>query len=257
MVGRVLEPRLLAWGEGQSTMTEWTEQVVMITGAAGNLGEAVARVFLATGASLVLVDRAEDRLPQRYPRLVDDPRHLLATAVDLTDEDAVQEMVQRALDRFGRIDVLANTVGGYRAGKPVDETTLSDWDSMLDLNARTAFLVSRAVVPAMRVAKHGKVIHVASRAAVAARARTAAYSVSKTAVVRLTESLSAELKRSGINVNCVLPGTIDTPQNQAAMPRADRGRWVAPEAIADVILFLASDAARAIHGAAVPVYGTG
>jgi NAD(P)-dependent dehydrogenase (short-subunit alcohol dehydrogenase family) len=128
---------------------------------------------------------------------------------------------------------------------------------MLDLNARTAFVVSRAVIPGMRERGQGKIIHVASRAALKGSAKAAAYSASKSALIRLTESLAAELKRDGINVNCVLPGTIDTPQNRASMPKADRSRWVAPEAIADVILFLASDAARAIHGAALPVYGTG
>ena len=238
-------------------MSEWAEQVVMVTGAAGNLGEAVARAFLAVGASLVLVDRAAERLAVRYPELVDDPRHLLVTGVDLTDEDDVHGAVQRTLDRFGRIDVLANTVGGYRAGTTVDETPLADWEFMLDLNARSAFLISRAVVPAMRARSKGKVIHVASRAAARGSARAAAYSVAKSAVLRLTESLSAELKRAGINVNCVLPGTIDTPQNRESMPNADRSRWVSPEAVADVILFLASDAARAVHGAAIPVYGTG
>ncbi|MBN1642785.1 MAG: SDR family oxidoreductase [Anaerolineae bacterium] len=237
-------------------MSEWTDRVVMVTGAAGNLGEAVARAFLAVGAHVVLVDRAADRLPERYSALVGDPAHLLVTGVDMTDEDAVRSAVERTLERFGRIDVLANTVGGYRAGTTVDKTPLADWDFMLDLNARSAFLVSRAVVPLMRARGSGKVIHVASRAAMNGGARAAAYSVAKSAVLRLTESLSAELKRAGINVNCVLPGTIDTPQNRASMPEADHRRWVAPEAIADVILFLASDAARAIHGAAIPVYGT-
>lgn len=103
----------------------------------------------------------------------------------------------------------------------------------------------------------GKIIHVASRAALQGGSRMVAYSVAKSAVVRLTESASAELKRKGINVNCIVPGTIDTPQNREAMPDADRSRWVQPEAIADVMLFLASDASRAIHGAAIPVYGTG
>jgi NAD(P)-dependent dehydrogenase (short-subunit alcohol dehydrogenase family) len=166
-------------------------------------------------------------------------------------------MVAQALERFGRIDVLANTVGGFRAGTPVHETSLEAWDFMLGLNARTALIISRAVVPVMLKQQQGKIIHVASRAALQGRARSAAYSVSKSAVLRLTESMAAELKREGIHVNCVLPGTIDTPQNRQDMPNADFSRWVTPEAIADVVLFLASEAARAIHGAAIPVYGTG
>ena len=164
-------------------------------------------------------------------------------------------MAHQAVARFGRIDVLVNTVGGFRAGTPVHETPLETWDFMFQLNARTAFLASRAVIPHMLQQGQGKLIHVAARAALTGAAKMAAYSVAKSAVVRLTESMAAELRRANIHVNCVLPGTIDTPQNRAAMPAADHSRWVKPEAIADVILFLASDAARAIHGAAIPVYG--
>jgi NAD(P)-dependent dehydrogenase (short-subunit alcohol dehydrogenase family) len=166
-------------------------------------------------------------------------------------------MVEGALRRFGRIDVLVNAAGGYRAGTPVHDTPLETWEFLLSLNARTAFITSSAVVPAMLEQGSGKIVNVAARAALKGGAKSAAYSASKSAVLRLTESLSAELKGSGINANCVLPGTIDTPQNREAMPNADTSRWVAPEALADVILFLASDAARAVHGAAVPVYGTG
>lgn len=182
---------------------------------------------------------------------------MLATSVDLTQQAAVQGMVVRALERYGRIEVLVNTVGGYRGGTPAHETSLQDWEYMLDLNARTALIISQAVVPVMLNQGYGKIVHFGSRAALQGSARAAAYSASKSAVVRLTESLAAAVKRQGVNVNCVLPGTIDTPQNREEMPNADQSRWVAPEALADVILFLTSDAARAIHGAAVPVYGTG
>jgi NAD(P)-dependent dehydrogenase (short-subunit alcohol dehydrogenase family) len=187
--------------------------------------------------------------------LTDSPQHLLLGSVDATDAESVAGAVEQALERFGRIDVLANTVGGYRAGTPVHETPLETWDFMLDLNARTAFVASRAVVPCMLEQRFGKIVHVAARAALKGSAKASAYSVSKSAVVRLVESLAAELRYDGINVNCVLPGTIDTPQNRKAMPKADHSRWVAPEAIADVILFLASDAADAVNGAAIPVYG--
>jgi NAD(P)-dependent dehydrogenase (short-subunit alcohol dehydrogenase family) len=238
-------------------MNSLEDRAVIVTGAAGNLGQAVARAFHTAQARLVLVDRAQDRLPALFPEWASASRHLLATCVDLGSPDAVQAMVEQAVDRFGRIDVLVNTVGGYRGGTPVHETSIEMWDGMLDLNARTAFVVSRAVIPTMRRQGYGKIIHTASRAALKGGSGAAAYSASKAALVRLTESLSAELKRSGINVNCVLPGTIDTPQNRESMPTADHSRWVTPEAIADVICFLASDAARAIHGASIPVYGTG
>jgi NAD(P)-dependent dehydrogenase (short-subunit alcohol dehydrogenase family) len=236
-------------------MFDFSEHVVLVTGASGNLGNAVARAFGQAGARLVLVDRSPDRLPELFPELAGSPDHFLATGADLTDADDTARMVEAALARFGRIDVLANTVGGYRAGTPVHETTLETWEFMLALNARTAFAASRAVVPAMLEQGAGKIVHTASRAALQGGRNAVAYSISKSAVVRLVESLAAELKDKGINANCVMPGTIDTPENREAMPKADHSKWVPPEAIADVFLFLASEAARAIHGAAIPVYG--
>jgi NAD(P)-dependent dehydrogenase (short-subunit alcohol dehydrogenase family) len=238
-------------------MFDFSDRVVIVTGAAGNLGSAVARAFQAAGGKLVLVDRAADRLPRLFPGLADSPDRFLATGVDLTDADAVVGMVEETVSRWGRIDVLVNAAGGYRGGTAVHETPLQTWDFLLNLNARSVFIASSAVVPAMLERGSGKIVSVAARAALEGGRTLGPYSVSKSAVVRLTESMSAELKKSGINVNCVLPGTIDTPQNRASMPKADTSRWVAPEALADVILFLASDTARAVHGAAVPVYGLG
>jgi NAD(P)-dependent dehydrogenase (short-subunit alcohol dehydrogenase family) len=176
-------------------------------------------------------------------------------AIDLTEAEAVAAMAAEVHARFGRIDILANIAGGFTMGPPVHETPLASWDFMLNLNARTTFLTSRAIVPYMLAQGYGKVVNVAARAALEGKARMAPYVISKSAVIRLTESMAAELRDAGINVNCVLPGTIDTPQNRRDMPNADHSRWVPPAALADVILFLASDAARAIHGAAVPVYG--
>jgi NAD(P)-dependent dehydrogenase (short-subunit alcohol dehydrogenase family) len=236
-------------------MLDFQERIVIVTGAAGNLGQAVSRAFLSAGAHAVLADHRPDRLPALYPSLVDSPDHVLAPSVDQTEPAPVQGMVDRAFERFGRIDVLVNTVGGYQGGTAVHETPIDDWEYVLDLNARTAFVISRAVVPPMLGQGYGKIVHIGSRGALQGGARAAAYSAAKSAVVRLTESLSREVKRQGINVNCVLPGTIDTPENRKDMPDADHSRWVAPEALADVIMFLASDAARAIHGAAIPVYG--
>jgi NAD(P)-dependent dehydrogenase (short-subunit alcohol dehydrogenase family) len=238
-------------------MFDFSDRVVIVTGAAGNLGSVVARAFQAAGARLVLVDRAPDRLPRLFPELANSPDHFLATAVDLTDADAVAGMAEETVRRLGRIDVLVNAAGGYRGGTAVHETPLQTWDLMLNLNARSVFIASGAVIPAMVEQGTGKIVSVAARAALKGGRSMGPYSASKSAVVRLTESMSAELKKSGINVNCVLPGTIDTPQNRASMPKADTSRWVAPEALADVILFLASDTARAVHGAAVPVYGLG
>jgi NAD(P)-dependent dehydrogenase (short-subunit alcohol dehydrogenase family) len=238
-------------------MNDLAERVAIITGAVGNLGQAVAEAFRQRGAKTVLVDRGEDRLRAAYPQLVGARDHLLAGGVDAGSPESVGRMASAALQRFGRIDVLVNTVGGFRGGTPVQEENPETWDFLMNTNFRTALFTCRAVIPAMLKQQGGKIVNIGSRAALAGSAGLAAYSVSKTAVLRLTESLSGELKRHGINVNCVLPGTIDTPQNRAAMPNADVSTWVAPAALADVIVFLASDAARAIHGAALPVYGLG
>ena len=238
-------------------MYHFSDRVVIVTGAAGNLGSAVARAFQAAEAKLVLVDRAPDRLQRLFPDLVDSPDHFLATSVDLTNVEAVEAMVDETVKRFGRVDVLANMAGGFRAGTPVHETPLETWDFMLNLNARTVLITGRAVIPQMLRQGSGKIVNVAARAALKGGAKMAAYSASKSAVLSLTESMAAELKRENINVNCVIPGTIDTPQNRQAMPKANYDRWVKPEAVADVILFLASDAGRAADGAAVPVYGKG
>ena len=232
-------------------MSDFTDQVVVITGAAGHLGQAVTQAFRAAGARLTLVDHAADRLQQMYPELVDAPTCFLAHSIDITDADAVAAMVNETRKRFGRIDVLVNTAGGYRAGTPLHETPLATWDFLFNLNAKSVFIVSRAVVPQMLRQGTGKIINVASRAALVGEAQAALYSASKSAVVRLTESMAAELKAHGINVNCILPGIIDTPVNRQAMPKADHTSWVAPSALADVILWLASERGRAINGAAL------
>jgi NAD(P)-dependent dehydrogenase (short-subunit alcohol dehydrogenase family) len=238
-------------------MYELTDRIAIVTGAAGNLGGAVARAFQAAGARLVLVDRAPDRLQRLFPDLVTSPLAYLAASVNLTEADALGDMVGEALNRFGRIDVLVNAAGGWRGGTPVHETSPDTWDFVMSLNVRTLIVTSSAVVPVMLKQGSGKIINVAARAGLSGGSKGGAYSAAKSAVLRLTESMAAELKNNGINVNCVMPATIDTPQNRADMPKADTSRWVKPEAIADVILFLASDAAQAVHGAGIPVYGRG
>ena len=229
-------------------------RVVLITGAAGNLGQATARTFIEAGEHTALVDRGSGRLRSVYPQLVGSPDHMLIEDVDLADPSAAAGFVREIMDRFGHIDVLVNTVGTYRGGKPVHEEDIETWDLLYNANVRTTVLMCRATIPAMLENGGGRIVSVAARAALAGGANAAAYSASKCAVVRLTESLAAELKPSGINVNCVMPGTIDTPKNRESMPNADFSRWVTPGAIADVILFLASDESRGVSGAAVPVY---
>jgi len=236
-------------------MFDLTDQVVLVTGGSGNLGGATVRAFANAGAKLVVPDRAPDRVQELFPALIDSTDHYLAAGINVTEPADMERLVTDTLDRFGRIDVLVNTVGGYRAGAPPHETSLETWDFMLDVNARAVFITSRAVVPVMLDQGRGAIINTGARSALSSGANEIAYSASKSAVARITESLAAAYKEQGITVNAVLPGTIDTPENRQAMPNARHDRWVAPDAIAQVILFLASDAATVINGALIPVYG--
>jgi NAD(P)-dependent dehydrogenase (short-subunit alcohol dehydrogenase family) len=244
----------------ESAGNEFAGKVVMVTGGTGTLGGPVARAFAAAGAKIVLVDRDAAKQRSLFPEWADAADAAdawLAAPVDVMDEAESGEVVARAVARFGRLDVLVNTIGGYRAGKPVHELDLATWDLMFNLNARSTFLMCKAALPTMLAQGSGKIINVAARAALAGSANHAAYSASKAAVVRLTESMAAEVRERGINVNCVLPSTLDSPDNRAAMPKADPRKWVKPQAMAEVILFLASAAAADLHGVALPVYGLG
>ena len=227
-------------------------RTVLITGAAGHLGRALAAAFESEGANLVLVDRDLELLQRAFG--AEASVHLLAPC-DLLQAVQVQAVVDTALARFGRIDVLCNIAGGFRRGEAVHETSDATWDFLLDLNARTLLHTARAVVPALLKAGGGKIVNVGAFSAQRGLAQMGAYTASKAVVIRLTEAMAAELREQGINVNCVLPTIIDTPDNRAAMPDADPARWVAPADLAAVIRFLASDAARAVHGAALPVTG--
>ena len=227
-------------------------RTVLITGAAGHLGRAVAAAFDAEGAKLVLLGRDRAQLERAFGP---DAQGRLLVACDLLDAAQVRCAADAALARFGTIDVLCHIAGGFRMGEAVHETSEAHWDWLLDLNARTLLHTARAVIPAMLRQGSGKVVNVGAASALKGQALMGAYTASKSAVMRLTEAMAAELRDQGINVNCVLPTIIDTPDNRRAMPDADPARWVAPADLAAVIRFLASDAARAVHGAALPVAG--
>jgi NAD(P)-dependent dehydrogenase (short-subunit alcohol dehydrogenase family) len=226
---------------------QFTDRTVVITGASGNLGRVVAKAFADLGARLALLDLKQGDLKESQQQI------FLTT--NLLDADSAGAAVGKALERFGRIDVLCNVAGGFRMGSPVHETKDADWDFLFGLNARSVLNTARAAVPAMLKGGGGKIVNIGAFAAQRGAASMGAYVASKSAVIRLTESMAAELREKNINVNCVLPTIIDTPENRKAMPNADPRKWVAPEDLAAVIVFLASDAARAIHGAAIPVTG--
>ncbi len=231
-----------------------TDKIAVITGAAGNLGRAVAHAFANQGAQLALVDLNQSSLEASLGDLPPNTK-AAAFACNLIDPQSVAQTSKQILAHYGQIDILANIAGGFTMGPLLHETDDKDWEFMMDLNARSVFNTCRALVPSMLSSGGGQIVNVAARAATQGKARMSPYCASKAAVVTLTESLAAEHKDDGINVNCILPGTVDTPQNRAAMPDADHSTWVPPSALADVILFLSSDAARCVTGAAIPVYG--
>lgn len=226
------------------------DRTVIVTGAAGNLGRAVAKAFADLGANLVLVDLKRENLQGVFGTEND---HRAFAPTNLLEMAQATGVAQAALARFGRIDVLCNIAGGFRMGEMVHETSDENWNFLFDINTRTLLNAVRAVVPHMIAAGGGKIVNVGAFAAQRGVARMGAYTASKGTVIRMTEAMAGELREKNINVNCVLPTVIDTPENRAAMPKADPAKWVAPSDLANVIVFLASDAARAVHGAAVPV----
>ena len=230
----------------------FTGRHVLITGAAGNLGRAVAQAFAARGAALVLADLKLEALQATFGAESTGQRFL---GVNLLERDAVAAAVGGVLANIGRIDVLCHLAGGFRMGEAVHETSGATWDWLLDLNARTLLHAAGAVVPHMLAAGGGRIVTVGAYSARQGLAAMGAYTAAKASVIRLTEAMAAELREKNINVNCVLPTVLDTPQNRAAMPDADPARWVAPADLAQVIVVLASDAARAVHGVALPVTG--
>jgi NAD(P)-dependent dehydrogenase (short-subunit alcohol dehydrogenase family) len=226
------------------------KRTVIVTGAAGNLGKAVAQAFADLGENLVLVDLKGEALTNAFGSASDQRLFVPANLLDMAGATGI---AQAALARFGRIDVLCNIAGGFRMGESVHETTDENWNFLFDINTRTLLHAVRAVVPHMLTAGGGKIVNVGAFSAQKGVAQMGAYTASKGTVIRMTEAMAAELRDKNINVNCVLPTIIDTPENRAAMPKADPTKWIAPVDLASVIVFLASDAARAVHGAAIPV----
>jgi NAD(P)-dependent dehydrogenase (short-subunit alcohol dehydrogenase family) len=230
-------------------------RTVLVTGGTGALGRHVTKAFLEEGATVAVSYIIGEELVELKQLVVDHVSRLKAYEADVTSDRGVTSLVTDVMQDLGSIDILVNIVGGYMGGKTVSKTSLKEWDYMMDLNLRSAFLCCRKVVPHMEGRGHGKIVNVSSRTGLAGEAGHAPYSVSKSGVMRLTESLAEEVKERGINVNCILPSIIDTPANRSAMPKAEFSKWPKPWEVAPVILFLASDDAKLLHGASIPVYG--
>lgn len=234
-------------------MFDLTGQVVIVTGAGGNLGLAITRALARQGASLALADRQQTSL-DRTADGIDVARRLLIAGADVRTRDGATRIVAETMARFGRVDALVNTVGTFKMVAVADGAA-DDWSSLMELNALSALRLSEAVLPPMLANGYGRIVHVAAAAGQRSFAGASVYAASKAAVLRITEAVSDENKARGITANCILPGTIDTPQNRAAMPQADPALWVAPGDIAAVVGFLVSREAGAVTGVALPVTG--
>lgn len=227
-------------------------KTIVVTGAAGNLGQAVAIAFAAEGAYLILVDVDAGRLEEVFPGVSHMHEKL---AVDLRDEAATASALAQVFSEGRSCNVLCAIAGGFHMGEPVHETPAEVWDLMLGLNAQTLLSAVKAVVPGMVAQGEGRVVTVGAAAARSGVAGMGAYTASKSMVMRVTEAMAAELAGKGVTVNAVLPSIIDTPQNREAMPGVDPGKWVKPADLAAVVTFLASPEARSVSGALLPVTG--
>jgi NAD(P)-dependent dehydrogenase (short-subunit alcohol dehydrogenase family) len=235
--------------------TDMNDSLVLVTGGAGNVGSAVTRAFLESGARVAVPVYKTDR-----PDALDEMRshfaeRLHSFALDLTTERGAEAAVRDVMEWGGNLDAVIHMIGGYSGGTLLADTSLEVWDRMIALNLTSAFLVARATMPALLEGGGGALVFVSARAARRERKASAAYAVAKAGVLTLAEAIAEEYGSQGIRSNVVLPGTVDTEANRRVMPDADHGSWTRPEEIARVILFLASDHASAVNGAAVPVYG--
>jgi NAD(P)-dependent dehydrogenase (short-subunit alcohol dehydrogenase family) len=221
-------------------------KVIVVTGASGALGKVVAEVALARGARVAGIDHAPSQIPAT-------PDRIEFGGVDLSDSGQAKKAIDAAAAHFGRLHALINIAGGF-AFEAIAEGDPKTWQRMYALNVLTALNASQSAIPHLEASGAGRIVNIGAMGALQAGAGMGAYAASKAGVHRLTEALAAEWK-GRITVNAVLPSTIDTPANRASMPKADFKKWVTAEELAEVILFLASDAAGAITGALLPVSG--
>lgn len=233
----------------------FADKVVLVAGGTGGLGRAVSLAFLQEAATVVVPYRNPEEFSALQRAAGAQASSLHGQPVDVTDEAAVNQFVEQILAEHGHLDALVNTVGGYAGGTKLWQLETKIFDTMLALNLRAGYVLSRAAITPMLRQKNGAIVNVAAKAALDHGAGAAAYAASKAAALAMMDSLAADVKGTGVRVNSILPSIIDTMANRRAMPKADYATWPKPEEIARVILFLCSEDARVIHGAAIPVYG--
>ena len=223
-------------------------KVVLVTGANGGLGTHVTRAFLDAGATVIGTSR------KIQPSDFDSP-NFTAIPGEISSYDSAKAVVDQLAVRFGKLDVLAHTIGGFAGGQSVAGTDDTTFRQMFDLNVNATFHLLRATLPVMRKTGNARIIAIGSRAAVDPGANVGAYSASKAAMVSLIQTVALENKDAGITANVILPGTMDTPANRKSMPDADFSKWVQPAAVASLMVWLAGDSGKDVNGAAIPVYG--
>jgi NAD(P)-dependent dehydrogenase (short-subunit alcohol dehydrogenase family) len=234
---------------------EFENKVIIIAGGVGELGAPVTSGFVERGARVIVPFVSEMKVAAFVSQFPAAATQVKFQRVDLTNEKMVERFAGDLQAKEGRVDVLVNLTGGYEGGTSIAESEPSQFERMLAVNFTAVYLITRRIIPLMETQRPGKIVNVGSRAALRGFAGGAAYSIAKSAVVRFTEALSEEVKHAGVNVNCVLPSTIDTPRNRMDIPEARHEDWVTASDLAEVIFFLASERSRAIHGAAIPVFG--
>ncbi|HEX5433841.1 MAG TPA: SDR family NAD(P)-dependent oxidoreductase [Candidatus Angelobacter sp.] len=234
--------------------TTFSSKIVLVAGGTGGLGRAVTLAFLHEGASVIATYIIKDEADALRDAVGSSAR-LELLPLDATDETACRALVDGIAARYGRLDVMVNTIGGYAGGRALWDTDAKTWRLMFNLNVNAGYALAHAVVPAMLKQKNGSIVNIGAKAAFDHAAGAAAYAASKSAALAMVECLAQDLKGSGVRVNSVLPSIIDTEANRRAMPEGDFSKWPKPEEIARVVLFLCSDDAKLIHGGAIPVYG--
>jgi NAD(P)-dependent dehydrogenase (short-subunit alcohol dehydrogenase family) len=231
---------------------DFSNRIVLVTGGTGALGSSITKAFVESNATVISSYIYDKEEPSTQ---TENKSSIQLIKADITKEEEVDRLVSTVMDKYGHIDILVNVVGGYIGTKSIVELDEKEWDLMMAMNLKSAFFISKYVTRHMIASKYGKIIHISSKKGLHAEGSDSAYAASKSGLIRLVESLSEETKESNINVNCIMPIILDTQANRKAMPNADFNKWVKPEDLANVVLFLSSEEAKTITGAAIPTFG--
>jgi len=242
---------------------DFSNKVIVITGGTGALGRVLTKSFLKYNSKTMVVTYRSEKemleLKAELGNLLEQPLNISTTIeftkVDVTRDDETKRSISNIIERHGQIHVLINVVGSYIGGKSVTQLDESEWDKMITINLKSAFLISKHVIPVMMANNYGKLVHIASKTGLMSNGYDSAYAASKAGLIRFVESAYQEVKKSNININCILPTILDTESNRKEMPNADFSKWIKLEDLSKVILFLSSDDSKIINGAAIPAYG--